>query len=321
MNVTHSLRAYPRLHFGLVDLSGATRRAYGGVGVSFDGPSIMVESDASPRLDLELEKLDAEARKSVVAALTRCRMLGLSLTGQYRIAQQIPSHVGLGSTTATTLAMLQSIATINLWSLTAADLIALSGRGRTSAIGSNTFFEGGIVADAGQSVHPIDAYVPSMLSQGRPASLRLGRWSMPKEWTVYLLFATEAPSVSPDREGAFFASASPTKRIDTFIQLSSVYHGILPAILERDLESFANSLREFQSRGFKAREIAVQPAHVRRTLRRVWDEGFAAGLSSFGPTVFIVSTGTTAGLQQLVPKDSDISGPFAFRDRGFDQLT
>jgi beta-ribofuranosylaminobenzene 5'-phosphate synthase len=317
-----TLRAHPRLHFGLIDLSGATSRAYGGIGVAFSGPTSVVEATVTARFELELNDADDETRNKVTTALLGAEALGLRLAGHLRLVRHIPSHVGLGSTTATTLAILMSVAKLNAWQLDNHRFVWLSGRGRTSAIGCHTFLDGGLVADAGQPGHPAAgaSYLPSLLPGGRGPSLRLGRWAMPDRWVVYLLFVKSPPSIRPGQEPEFFAARTPTSKSETLQQLAAVYHGIVPAVLEQDLTQFALALRQFQTLGFKAHEIHVQPDHVQNTLTRLWNRGFAAGLSSLGPTVFVVSDGPAVDIEAVVPAGERVAGPFEFRHEGFDHV-
>jgi beta-ribofuranosylaminobenzene 5'-phosphate synthase len=230
----------------------------------------------------------------------------------------IPSHVGLGSTTTTTMAALQSIALVNSWPQKSIDLVELSGRGRTSGVGAHTFFTGGLVVDVGQPGHPVRNYLPSLQPEERAPSLVLGRWDMPNDWVVHLFFTSENPSVAPAEESAFFASAAPTDEAHTLYQIACLYHGVLPAILERDLEVLAESLKEFQTRGFKACEIAAQNEHVRNALSILWDSGIAAGLSSFGPTVFAIEERGKSRVRDLFSNQISILGPFGFRNDGYE---
>lgn len=319
MTDTLSLRAYPRLHFGLVDLSGASQRMYGGLGVSIDGVSVRVESAKAPRFCLDVADLDTEVQLSMDKALANASRLSLPVKGYFSVADRIPSHVGLGSTTATSLALLTSLAIINRWPISPARLRDISSRGRTSAIGSYTFFEGGVVVDVGQRLIDGAAYLPSSRPTDRRPSLRLGRWEMPTNWSVWLLFTEIGPSVSPESEPDFFVESTPTSPNDTLKQIALLYHGILPAILEPDLALLALSLRRFQSCGFKAREIMAQPTLVQDALTQLWNRGLAAGLSSVGPTVFVVTDTTASDPAKLLGHGYSTLGPFSFRNTGFEE--
>jgi beta-ribofuranosylaminobenzene 5'-phosphate synthase len=312
------LRAFPRLHFGLTDMSGATKRSYGGVGASFGGPSLLVEGRPAGNLTTEFDDLDRQSAAVVHDAVAAAAASGLTVHGRVALVAQIPAHVGLGSTTATTLAVLMTLSELNDWHLPPHRLIEISGRARTSAVGSHTFFHGGLVADVGQRAPgPTDQYLPSLEPAGRPPSLKLGHWSMPTHWYVWLSFADGQPSVPPEHEAAFFASATPTSRSDTLHQLAALYHGIVPAALESDISRFASALREFQQLGFKAREIAAQPASIQSMLTSLWTHGAAAGLSSLGPTLFVITDSPARTELPVSIRSTRIAGPFAFNNDGY----
>lgn len=312
------LRALPRLHFGLTDMSGATRRSYGGVGVSFSGPSVFVEARSAENLIVNIADLNDQSGVAVGNALITAAELGLPVKGHVTVVEQIRAHVGLGSTTATTLAILRSLAELNRWGLPRTRLIDISGRARTSAVGAHTFFEGGMIADVGQrSSRRRGEYLPSHRPAGRKPSLKLGRWPMPSDWYVWLCFSTGQPSVPPENEAEFFITETPTSDTATFRQVAALYHGIVPAVVESDLVSFASALREFQQLGFKAREILAQPPFVRTTLADLWDEGATAGLSSLGPTVFVVSTTRDRSSLPAALRGYELEGPFAFNNEGY----
>jgi len=312
------LRTFPRLHFGLTDMSGATRRSYGGAGASFSGPSVFVEARSAENLIINIDDLDDQSGIAINNALVAAAEFGLPVKGHVTVVEQIRAHVGLGSTTATTLAILKSLAELNGWLLPRSRLIDISGRARTSAIGAHTFFDGGIVADVGQRTPgPGGEFLPSLKRAGRAPSLKLGRWSMPTDWYVWLCFSTGQPSVPPEREAEFFAAATPTSGAATLQQVAALFHGIVPAVLESDLSGFASALREFQQLGFKAREILAQPPSVRSTLASLWNVSAAAGLSSLGPTVFVVSTTRDRSSLPVALSGHQLEGPFGFSNEGY----
>lgn len=314
--MTVTVVAYPRLHFGLTDLAGATPRSYGGIGASFCGPEVRIEGCSHETLVLDLRASEGDSENDIAGAVERARECGLPLSGLISVVGRPPSHVGLGSSTATTLAVIRALALLNAWKIGSQEMIRLSGRGRTSAVGINTFFLGGLVADAGQALkHHTGQYLPSIASENRPVSLLLGRWELPKDWVVTLLFHHGPPSVDPRNERKFFEENTPTSTTDSLAQLAQLYHGLIPAVLEEDLDQFSTSLRAFQTRGFKAREIAAQPAVVQGVLADLWDRGLAAGLSSLGPTVFVVHRRNErlGSVTASIPP-ADVGGPFEFRN-------
>lgn len=321
-NTVLRLKAYPRLHFGLIDLSGYTPRSYGGVGASLQGMPIEIECrpGKSASLTLNPGSLAEDALMTVNRAVEIARQLGLNTSGDIQFKSIPSAHVGLGSTTLTVLAILQSLAVINQWTVTPDDLVRMSTRGRTSGIGIGTFFTGQLVVDVGQTGHPANHdYVPSLAPGQRPPSLTIGSWPMPEAWKVSLFFTQGPPSIKPETESNFFHAATPVATSDVGLQLAHLYHGIIPAVIESDLRAFAQSLYAFQRVGFKAAEISAQESIVRNLINTLWDQGFAAGLSSFGPVVFVFHE-SAENLEpgRHYPAEIARTGPFNVNNSGFE---
>lgn len=257
---------------------------------------------------------------TVNRAIANARQCGLPTSGKICFKSIPPSHVGLGSTTLTVLSIMQCLSIINKWKITPGDLIRLSTRGRTSGIGISTFYTGKLAVDAGQTGHPDNYdYKPSLAPEERPPSLTIGTWPIPEKWNVTLFFAQERPSVEPEVEKDFFRLATPVASADVGLQLAHLYHGIIPAVIENDLQSFAHSLQAFQKIGFKAAEIAAQSPTVRNLMNILWDQKFAAGLSSFGPLVFVFHESTSAPEPgRHFPKEITRIGPFSVNNKGFE---
>jgi beta-ribofuranosylaminobenzene 5'-phosphate synthase len=312
-----TLLAYPRIHFGLIDLGCATPRSYGGAGAAFCARPSSTHATHARRFDLATDT-DPVVRRKITAAVTRAAEAGLDTGAAVTITDALPSHVGFGAGTGTVLSVLTVIARLLDWPTSAVDLVRLSGRGRTSGVGYAAFYSGGFVVDAGQRDHPVDGrYRPSHDPQSRPPSTTTGSWPLPNAWRITLLLPTLTPTVAPEHESEFFLAHTPVASDDVLWQLAHLYHGMLPAVIEADLPAFARSLRDYQRRGFKRAEIAVQPEPVRNVITSAWELGLAAGLSSLGPTAFVIHNDTTVverltlGLNGLTT-----NGPFEFRNHG-----
>jgi predicted sugar kinase len=78
-------------------------------------------------------------------------------------------------------------------------------------------------------------------------------------------------------------------------------------------------LQAFQMAGFKAAEISAQGSSVRTLIRTLWDQGFAAGLSSFGPLVFVFHDSIeTLEPGRHFPSEITHKGPFNVNNSGFE---
>lgn len=287
MNIT----SFGRLHFGLVDTSGATARMFGGIGCAVDLPVAQVEARPSAGLELRSECVESQCQERIHSAVSRLLGQFPRLRGRVTVLQTANSHVGLGATTSVVLAVTEALAVVNELQLSQADLVRFSGRGGTSGVGTSTYFSGGFVADAGRRrVSADEQYLPSLATADALPTGHVGRWDAPDGWEVMAFFTDATSTIEPNHEQQFFQDNTPTEKHATLQQLATVYHGIIPAIIDKDLELFGVSLQAFQALGFKSREISAQPGRVVDSLQRLWSTGVTAGLSSLGPCVFAIGT-------------------------------
>lgn len=294
------IRAYPRLHVGLMDLGRATPRAFGGAGFSLSGPELRVvarrRGDGAITLAGE-ESLDLRGRDDAQQALSRFQSLvpavGMSLT----VESMLPQHIGLGSKTALLLALLEG-------AFRAADLPSckkilqqLSHRGGVSGIGVHSFFEGGFIVDAGHHIDETASFSPS--SAGPPIAIPpvLCRTRIPPMWTFHLVLPRGSKFES-GKEREFFQRATPIPQIEVWESISWLYHGVLPAVVTGDLALLRSSLAGIHSVGFKRREVEAQGDAVREVLLEVSDlESCAVGMSSMGPLIYVVSSRNDNGVR------------------------
>ena len=283
------LTAYPRLHLALIDCAGASSRVFGGIGVSIASPPTVItvaQSDSfafshAGRLE-DRTVLEVEELYQRFTATFEVSPVSISLT-------QAPlEHRGFGSKTALLLGVAFLIAQTSGLQLSESDLVALTRRGGTSGIGVHTFFRGGWIADAGHTRKSEDALKPSSFRVPERRAPLIFNSPVSESWRFHLLMPDGLVRSAQD-EALAFAQNTPTSEEDALQTLKLVYHGLLPAIVEDDLESFGAALTELQSVGFKQREIQTQTSVVRRLLNDLAQRGFAAGMSSMGPLVFAVA--------------------------------
>lgn len=320
MTNVYRVSGFPRLHFGLVDLSGATRRRYGGAGCALDGlPTVMTVRRIAGR-SLTACGLSDAAREAVDKALHALRGAGWGGGIHLEVSASPPEHVGLGSTTTAVMCVLRGVAALEGRRPEPAELQRLSGRGRTSGVGVNCFFGGGLVVDAGQRRDGGDraGYRPSSLNTATGPSRMLMSLPMPEDWWVSLLLDTDASKVHGAAEGDFFRRNTPTPAQESLGMLAELYHGILPSIIERDLGTLSRALGVYQSLGFKRLEILHQAPAVRDLLGELSrHDRLAGGMSSMGPVVFAIHDDPELKLGR---DGFTTFGPFRFRNRGHESV-
>jgi beta-ribofuranosylaminobenzene 5'-phosphate synthase len=298
---------------------------FGGAGFLLDGLPVLVEAEPSDSSALEDGGvLDTRTLHSVQAAM---KELESTLRAQgSRVRITLPDanllHVGLGMGTAVTLGVLRAIAEAAAVDLPNEVLVACSRRGGASGIGSAAFFEGGFIVDVGHKAPKTGRhFLPSSARRPPAAAPALRVGSGHDDWWISL-YLPAGRRTDGANEVEFFGANTPIDSEAVGALLAEVYHGLVPAYLEHDLEAFAASLEAIQNLGFKEREIAHQPPGVRlliTALNSIPRTG--AGMSSLGPLVFAISDSPTPPPAELTPHLEVRSlGAYRIRSRGFEVL-
>lgn len=280
----------------------ATPRQYGGVGITIERPVTVVEALRADRLILDgLEGVDEEGRIDVEKAMWRlCRRLG-SLRVRASLLEMPSQHVGLGTKTSLVLATLKAVSTCLGVRLSTTQLQEVSGRGGASGIGIHSFFLGGLLIDGGHPPGQEDRRVfrPSGFSSRGLIPPLLSRVRMPEDWRCSLL-VPEGARISGRRELNTFERLTPVPTNEILEVISVAVMGLAASAAAGDFMRFGESLRRLGRTGFKAREIQEQPGVVGELLSELNAcEECAAGMSSMGPLVFVVSPGTMAGMSHI----------------------
>jgi beta-RFAP synthase len=198
------------------------------------------------------------------------------------VKQAAPEHVGLGTGTQLGLAIARAVAM--QWGIqaSASDLARRLGRGLRSALGIHGFEQGGFLVEAGKR------------SPKEVAPL-IARVAFPATWRIVLVMPAGGTGLHGTGERDAF-----TRLIDTPLELTQtdvlcrlVLLGMLPALVEEDLEAFGEALFDFNARvgevfapvqgGLYA---GARQAEMVSFLRGKGVRG--VGQSSWGPTIFAV---------------------------------
>jgi beta-ribofuranosylaminobenzene 5'-phosphate synthase len=276
------VEAPARLHLGMLAVAGDGARRFGGLGVSVDRPSVVLE--AEPAGDLSAE--GADAGRALEFARRCHEVLGLSDGAHLRVKEAIPPHSGLGSGTKLALAVARALAALAGRTLDAPALAQAVGRAARSAVGTWTFALGGLVVEGG--VRP---------DREQPAPL-LAHYAMPDEWRIVLVIPDAEPGLSGAAEAQAFATLQPAaERSATIAQL--VLTSLLPALVERDVEEFGAALtrvQELVGDSFAAVQGGRFHPRAAALVEALLDGGAAgAGQSSWGPAVYGVVGSEAAG--------------------------
>ncbi len=272
-----------RLHFGLLHVpiagfenwpDGRPVRKFGGLGVTIDGPNVMVEigsksgGNAHARASAFLQAIATQRPEY------RERIERLSLW-----AESPSEHIGLGVGTALGMAVARATFAALQVNLPYRELAQLVGRGQRSGIGVHGFESGGFLFDEGK-LHDDD--LPTIRE----------RLTLPANWRIVLLPSQETSTWHGDRErSAFHRHRSVSEVQATTDRLHSLAEQVLTALRAHDFATFSEAISEFN-------RVAGEPfardqggtyasAAIGEVIQTVRDWGYVGvGQSSWGPTVF-----------------------------------
>ncbi len=279
-----------RLHFTLIDLNGSLGRIDGGIGVTLDYPNVLIEAEPSKSILVEGEKKDLA--ESIIRKAINKISPGNGV--KIKIKSTIPDHVGLGSKTQLSLALATAINRIYARNFSVRELVKIVGRAGTSGIGVAAFERGGFILDGGHSFGPgkqKEKFLPSSASLAPPAPVII-RQDVPEDW----FFVIGIPNVDKGAHGArevgIFKKYCPIPLREVEKLSHLILMKTLPAIMDKDIEVFGNSLHEIQKIGFKKVEVELQDRVVKKLINFMIEKGaYGSGVSSFGPAVYGLVSG------------------------------
>ncbi|MBW6523276.1 hypothetical protein KZ810_07160 [Sphingomonas sp. RHCKR47] len=284
------VRAASRIHISLADMGFASLRAFGGVGFMLNRVAADVELEPAAATALVgADTLDTACQAEVETLLNTLAGAG-GRHVQARVHAHAPQHVGLGTKTALKLAVITAHDKLFGTGSTRESQQRLSGRGGASGIGVHGFFEGGVLWDAGQPAATVSSLLPSSCGARAAPPLLMMRQRFPSAWRIVLCLPEAKLSHGAD-ERLFFETQAPILRAEALETMALLHHGILPAFRLADLDLLAESLLRISQVGFKRREIERCGSAVSSFLGDLHAKGYAAGMSSMGPLVYVVIAG------------------------------
>lgn len=273
-----------RLHFALIDLNGELGRIDGSIGLTLASPSVRVHADRARGWEVhgEVPPLILRRVHSILRWLQEERQLP---GARLELRETIPLHVGLGAGTQLALGVARAVyGAYDLeWDTHA---VAKSiGRGGTSGIGVTAFDSGGFILDGGHRFPAEKAsFLPSSAAKGVPLPPVLMRYVFP-DWPV-LLVLPNCRHISGEDEIRRFQTLCPISPDTAERNCHIILMQLLPAILERDLDAFGESLNRLQEIGWKRVEHEAQGIIVGKTREFLLSHGaVGVALSSWGPTL------------------------------------
>lgn len=276
------IRTPSRLHMTLIDMNGSLGRVDGGIGITLEEPSIVLEARPADTVQVSGDPELNERMRKACETISPGRGIELTIKKSYW------NHIGLGSGTQAALAAGMAMSELYKLGLRPRDVAARIGRGGTSGIGIGSFERGGFILDGGHRMEAKNAFLPSSFSKGVPPAPVLLQADFPEDWDIVLAI--------PPAKGAYdlyekdvFAKLCPIPLHEVERLSHVILMQMLPALVERDMDTFGKAVNNIQEVGFKKREIDLQPGagDLLEALRSAGAAG--AGMSSFGPTVYAIT--------------------------------
>ncbi|MFQ5762593.1 MAG: beta-ribofuranosylaminobenzene 5'-phosphate synthase family protein, partial [Candidatus Bathyarchaeia archaeon] len=256
MTIKVRVRTPSRLHFTLLDMNGELGRVDGGIGVALEHPHFTITAEQSPHLRI----IGHEASATEKFAKRFLSHFKLPPTVAIAVHDAIPAHVGLGSRTQLSLGIASALAKLFKINASVEQMAAVMGRGGTSGIGLAAFKEGGFILDGGHTFGPNGVkqkFLPSDACVAPPPPL-LMRHQLPEEWSFVTAVPRVAARIHGEDEKRLFTQDCPVSGVAVNALCRVVLMKLLPAVVEKDVETFGQALTTIQEIGFKRLEIKRQ---------------------------------------------------------------
>jgi beta-ribofuranosylaminobenzene 5'-phosphate synthase len=267
-----------RLHLGLIDLNGELGRMFGGLGVGINRPNVILEAEQAENLAITGEKTE----QVTTLAKRFLETYNIKSNVAIEVKQVIPEHSGLGSGTQLALAVATALAKLFDVKATVQEFADLMGRGRRTSVGTTIFEQGGFVVDGGK-----------ITSEKRfPATIF--RQPFPQDWRFVVAVPNVNKGLAKSEETAAFGALAPMKAEDAGKMCRLTMMKLLPALVERDIESFGEALTQIQivigdyfsevQGGTYSSQAAAEGISLLQKLG-----AYGAGQSSWGPAFYGVT--------------------------------
>lgn len=269
-------------------MHNCSHRRNGGIGITVDtGLSLIAKKSKKTNIHSELEDF-IPTKIKLESLLERVKnLLSLQHSIEIFIHNENLQHIGLGSGTSITLAVLEALLRLNDYEYSELTLQRLSGRGGTSGVGIHSYFCGGFTYDVGVKVNE-EEHLPSSFVKDHPIPTLLFRKDYPFGGITFLHPKTAFNNHGLD-EHNFFKEVTPLNTADALLACYNSVFKISASITESDKEGFIDAVEELKQTRWKKLEIEHSGKITQSILSDLYKNGVrGASMSSMGPGIFIV---------------------------------
>ncbi|RXA18992.1 beta-ribofuranosylaminobenzene 5'-phosphate synthase [Methanosarcina sp. MSH10X1] len=267
-----------RIHMTLIDMNGEIGRVDGGAGLTLSSPNIKITAEEADGVSIEgLQDFTDRMKRAAEALLPEGKGIRINVQEVY------PAHVGFGSGTQSSLAAAAAVNELYDLGKSVRELALAVKRGGTSGIGVTAFEEGGFIVDGGHRFKDKGGFMPSAASRVPPGPV-LFREDFP-DWDMVVAIPNEK-GMHDQEEIDTFKKFCPLPIEEVREICHVVLMQMMPAVIEKDIESFGAAVNHVQNVGFNKRESLIWPEFVKNIASFMRSQSYGAGVSSFGPVVY-----------------------------------
>ena len=226
------LNSPARIHLGFLDISESSQRQFGSLGLTISKFKNEIIIENSEKFQIYCS--DKTVKKQISNILKVFRKSQKLVPCKITVKSFIPRHVGLGSGTQMALSAGYLISEFNNIKIDLDDISKITGRGKRSGIGIQSFKTGGFIIDAGKK----------KASNEIPLTIFEKPW--PQNWKLILIFDGGLQGIHGQNEINKFKNLSDLKKKISHANTYTVLMKIIPSILEIDFKSFVEGIQIIQ---------------------------------------------------------------------------
>jgi len=262
-----------RLHMGIIDLSREFIRSYGALGLTIKNGFTIEVKKQEKGLTINANEKNVEEVREVYNKLKQSLQFDTGF--HVKVKEDIPRHVGLGSTTQLSLGTGMGMTQLSGHNVDPIKLASVLGRANYSAIGTYGFKYGGFILEGGKSA-PIE--IPPLLFRN----------SIPDDWRFIIIRVKYWEGFDEKEEQPIMEEVKVDKKFPQMIS-HHILMGILPALKKADIEDFGYHMTDIQEavgKSFSEYQNGVFHPAVGEIIKELKEHTYGVGQSSWGPTIY-----------------------------------